>query len=95
VLLVKLNEKDDNMILIYGKDGCSYCERAKTLCESQGLAHEYLTMGEDYTREQLFETFPGAKTVPQIVVNGTKIGGYTELLNYIEETGYTGTGHTL
>jgi glutaredoxin len=52
-------------------------------------------MGEDYSRETLFENFPGAKTVPQIVVNGVKIGGYTELVNYIEDTGYTGTGHTL
>ena len=83
------------MILIYGKEGCSYCERARALCESQGLKFEYLIMGEDYSRETLLETFPGAKTVPQIVVNGSKIGGYTELLNYIEETGYTGTGDTL
>lgn len=83
------------MILIYGKDGCPYCVKAKKLCESQGLTHEYLTMGEDYTREQLFETFPGVKTVPQIVVNGTKIGGYNELITYLEETGYNGTGHTL
>lgn len=83
------------MILIYGKEGCSYCERAKALCESQGFAFKYLTMGEDYTREQLFETFPGVKTVPQIIINGFKIGGYTELLNYIENTGFTGTGYTL
>jgi glutaredoxin len=83
------------MILIYGKDGCSYCVKAKLLCEAQGLAYEYLTMGVDYTRELLFETFPMVKTVPQIVVNGTKIGGYTELLKYIEDTGYTGTGHSL
>lgn len=83
------------MIIIYGKNGCSFCERAKALCESQGFAHKYLTMGQDYSREQLFETFPTARTVPQIIVNGEKIGGYTDLLNYIEETGYTGTGHTL
>lgn len=83
------------MIEIYGKDGCQYCEKAKQLCESRGLAHRYLVMGLDYTREQLFETFPGARTVPQIKVNEAKIGGYADLLNYIEETGYNGTGNTL
>ena len=83
------------MILIYGKDGCPYCVKAKSLCEARGLAYEYLTMGVDYTREQLFETFPMVKTVPQIVVGGVKIGGYAELLKYIEETNYTGTGHSL
>jgi glutaredoxin len=83
------------MITIYGKDGCPYCEKAKELCESRGFAHKYLTMGKDYPREQLFETFPEAKTVPQIIINGTKIGGYNELIKYIEDTGYTGTGHSL
>lgn len=83
------------MIVIYGKDGCSYCERAKILCESQGLAHQYLVMGLDYTREQLFEKFPNAKTVPQIMIKNDKIGSYNELVKYIEETGYNGTGNTL
>lgn len=83
------------MILIYGKPGCTFCEQAKALCESRGFVFEYKTLGDDYTREQLLETFPGARTVPQIVVNGLKIGGYSELLKYIEDTGYTGTGHTL
>jgi glutaredoxin 1 len=83
------------MILIYGKEGCSFCVKAKALCESRGYLYEYRTLDVDYTREQLFETFPLAKTVPQIVVNGLKVGGYNELLKYIEETAYTGTGHTL
>lgn len=83
------------MILIYGKPGCSYCESAKALCDARGYIYEYLTLGEDYTREQLLETFPLAKTVPQIVVNGVKVGGFTEFTKYIEETGYNGTGHTL
>jgi len=83
------------MILIYGKPGCGYCKAAKELCDSRGYVYEYKTLDVDYTREQLLETFPLAKTVPQIVVNGFKVGGYTELAKYIEETGYTGTGHTL
>ena len=83
------------MILIYGKDGCSYCQKAKALCEARGYVYEYLTLDTDFTREQLLETFPGARTVPQIVVNGLKVGGYDDFIKYIEDTGYTGTGHTL
>jgi glutaredoxin len=83
------------MILIYGKPGCGYCEAAKSLCEQRGYVYEYRTLDVDYTREQLLETFPTAKTVPQIVVNGLKVGGFTDFTKYIEETGYTGTGHTL
>jgi len=40
------------------------------------------------------ENFPGARTFPQIIVNKEKIGGYEALLNYIENTGYNGTGHS-
>lgn len=83
------------MILIYGKNGCPFCDKAKALCESRGYDYEYRTLDVDYTKEQLLETFPLAKTVPQIVVNGVKVGGYNELVKYIEETAYTGTGHSL
>ena len=35
-------------------------------------------LDEDFDREALMETFPGARTFPQIIVDGNKIGGYTE-----------------
>jgi glutaredoxin len=83
------------MILIYGKPMCPFCDKAKALCEQRGFAYEYKTLGTDYTKEELLETFPGARTVPQIVINGQKIGGWDQMVKYIEETNYTGTGHTL
>jgi glutaredoxin len=83
------------MILIYGKPQCPYCEQAKALCEQRGFDFEYKTLDVDYTKEELLETFPGARTVPQIVVSGLKVGGYNEFTTYLEETGYNGTGLTL
>ena len=29
------------------------------------------------------------------MINGKKIGGYDQLVKYVEETGYNGTGWTL
>jgi glutaredoxin 3 len=83
------------MIEIYGKPACPFCEQAKQFCEKMGLSYTYSSMGTDFTREELLEKFPEARTVPQIIINGTKIGGYNELTKYIEETGYNGTGLTL
>lgn len=83
------------MIEIWGKPQCPFCDKAKALCEMRGYNYVYKSLGTDYTREELLETFPNARTVPQIIVNGTKIGGFSELSNYIEETGYNGTGYTL
>jgi len=83
------------MIEIYGKPMCPFCDRAKQFCESHGLDYVYKSLGTDYTKEELLENFPGARTVPQIRINGHNIGGYDKLGPYIEETGYNGTGHTL
>lgn len=83
------------MIEIYGKPACPFCDKAKALCELRDLKYTYKSLGTDYTREELMETFPTARTVPQIVINGNKIGGYEQLMKYIDETGYNGTGHTL
>ena len=83
------------MIQIYGKPDCPFCVKAKELCETRNLAYSYHEVGKDLTRQELLEQFPNARTVPQIVVNNTRIGGYTDLVKYIEETGYNGTGLTL
>ena len=72
------------MIEIYGKDFCPYCDRAVALCEQKGLEFEYKKLGRDFTREDLMETFPGARTFPQIIFNGEKIGGYTELTEHVK-----------
>ena len=83
------------MILIYGKPMCPFCDKAKAICEQRGYIYEYRSLGTDYTKEELLETFPGARTVPQIVVNGVKVGGFDGFTKYIEETNYNGTGHSL
>ena len=83
------------MIEIWGKPNCPYCERAKALCESRNLKYKYKQLDVDFTRDEILENFPGAKTFPQIVVAGTKIGGYDKLGPYLEDTGYNGTGFTL
>lgn len=83
------------MILIYGKPACPSCTKAKQLCEMRGYSFEYKELGKDFDRELILETFPGARTFPQIVVNGEKVGGFEGFTKYIEDTGFTGTGYTL
>jgi len=63
-------------VVIYSKPQCPYCDMAKRLAEQKGYDIEVYMLGEDFEREQLMETFPGARTFPQIIVDGEKIGGY-------------------
>ena len=83
------------MIHIWGKPACPSCTKAKMLCEQRGYQFEYLEMGKDFDREQVLAEFPEARTFPQIVVGGQKVGGYEQFVQYIENTGYTGTGPSL
>jgi glutaredoxin 3 len=52
---------------------------AKTLLKNKGIAFEERMIGADWTREQLLEEIPQARTVPQIILNGEYIGGYDQL----------------
>ena len=83
------------MIEIWGKPACPHCEQAKRFCEQRNFKYQYKQLDVDFTREEVFETFPGARTFPQIIVGGNKIGGFDKLAEYVENTNYTGTGHTL
>jgi glutaredoxin 3 len=64
---------------MYSTEWCGYCVRAKTLLEGKGLEYEELLLeeGPDF-RQRLFD-LTGGWTVPQILIDGEPIGGYTEL----------------
>ncbi len=63
---------------IFSKPQCPFCVQAKALAEREGHDLTYKMLDEDFDRETLMETFPGARTFPQIIVDGEKIGGFTE-----------------
>ena len=62
----------------------SFCVQAKALAEREGHELTYKMLDEDFDRETLMETFPGARTFPQIIVDGEKIGGFTEFKALVE-----------
>ena len=74
------------MIKIYGKTQCPFCDKAKALAEREGYDYEYYQLDVDFTREELFEKFPNARTFPQITVDydAEYIGGYTEFETWSE-----------
>lgn len=65
--------------VIWSKDSCPYCVQAKVLLEQKGIEFEERKIGAGYTKEDLLEAVPNARTVPQIFLDGELIGGFTEL----------------
>lgn len=64
---------------IWTKSNCPYCVNAKALLEQKGIEYEERKIGEGYTREDLLEVAPSARSVPQIFLDGELVGGFTEL----------------
>ncbi|WP_298305110.1 glutaredoxin 3 [uncultured Erythrobacter sp.] len=65
---------------IYTKFGCPFCVRAKHLFDKKGAAYnEYdITMGGE-KRDEMLERAPMARTVPQIFIGETYVGGSDQL----------------
>jgi glutaredoxin 3 len=66
-------------VQIYTTGWCGYCTRAKALLQSKGVGFDEIVLdGDPAFRRRLYE-LTGGWTVPQIVIDGRPVGGYTEL----------------
>jgi glutaredoxin len=65
--------------IVWSKYNCNQCEQAKTLLTQKGISFEERKIGDGYTKEELLEAVPTARTVPQIFLDDKLVGGFTEL----------------
>lgn len=70
--------------VVWSKSMCPYCDRAKILLRNKQIEFEEKKIGDGYLKEDLLEAVPGARTVPQIFINGNYIGGYDDLVKYLD-----------
>jgi len=66
-------------IIIYTKENCSYCVRAKQLLTSKKLNYQEIRIDLDPAKREAMERLSGRRTVPQIFINDQAIGGYDDL----------------
>jgi glutaredoxin 3 len=69
--------------IVWSRNQCPYCDQAKNLLKLKGIEFEERNISLDYTKEQLLEAVPNARTVPQIFLDGELIGGFTELKKHL------------
>ena len=58
---------------------CPYCDQAKNLLKARNIEFEERNINTTYTKEQLLEAVPTARTLPQIFLDDEYVGGFTEL----------------
>jgi glutaredoxin-related protein len=72
--------------ILWSKYHCPYCDQAYKLLQSKGYQIEERKIGDGYTKEELLEAVPNARTVPQIFLDGELVGGFTELRKKLTES---------
>ena len=66
-------------IQVYTTRWCGYCVRAKALLDGKAIAYEEIALDDDPAFRANLQQLTGGWTVPQILIDGTPVGGYTEL----------------
>jgi glutaredoxin len=71
-------------VILYSKDNCGYCVKAKSLLNNLGLTYTEKKIENFLTTEALFEEIgKQVRSMPQIKINGELIGGYNQLVEYL------------
>lgn len=71
--------------VVWSKNQCPFCVQAKALLDSKGIEYEERNVNKDWTKEQLLEVVPTARTLPQIFIDDKLIGGFNELRKHFQK----------
>lgn len=73
-------------VLIYTKDNCIWCDRAKILLDSKKISYNEIGLSDDSERLKFYEKIgDNVKTVPQVFIDDKRIGGFQDLKVFLDE----------
>ena len=70
---------------VYTKDGCPYCEKVEQVLEMTGLNFVTYKLDKHFDREGFVSEFGEGSTFPQVLVDGKKLGGCVQTVEYLQE----------
>jgi glutaredoxin 3 len=74
-------------IVIYTKSGCPNCTTAKRLLDSKGISHLEIATDSEQGMLLLLEAYPEARQMPQIFIDGQRVGGLAGLQAALHQLG--------
>ena len=77
-------------ILIYSKNNCQFCNKAKHLIKTLGLEYEEKSLEKDFDSDpskMMEDIGKPVRTMPQIKIDGELIGGYNQLVEHFADKG--------
>ena len=70
---------------VYSKDGCPYCDKIKQVMDLTKLSYVVYNLNEDFDRDSFYGEFGQVSTFPQVVVDGKKLGGCVDTIEFLRE----------
>ncbi len=64
---------------IFTTPWCPYCHAAKALLDDKGVAYEEVDVSDPELRNAMVQRANGRRTVPQIFIGATHVGGYDDM----------------
>ena len=75
-------------IIVYSKENCGYCVKAKSLLKNLRLDYTEKKMEDFASVDALLEDIgKKVRTMPQIKIDGILVGGYNQLVEYFTDKG--------
>lgn len=72
------------MNTIYSTDTCPWCQRAKVLLDKRGIEYQEIDITTDRALQTEMMQRSGRQSVPQIFFADKHIGGYDDLVKYLQ-----------
>ena len=70
---------------VYSKEGCPFCTKVVQVLQLAKLNHVVYELDDHFDRKSFYGQFGQGSTFPQVVLNGTNLGGCTETVKYLKE----------
>ena len=74
-------------ITIYSKSACPNCTAAKQLLKSKGLEYTEVDLDDLERRAAFCTAYPDVRVMPQIFINGQRVGGLAGLQAALKQVG--------
>ena len=70
---------------VYTQDGCPHCDKIKQVMDLTKLSYVVYNLNEHFDKKSFIDEFGKGSTFPQVVVDGKKLGGCVDTIEYLKE----------
>jgi len=70
---------------VYTKEGCPYCEKVKEVLQLTESKFVVYNLDEHFDKDSFYGEFGQGSTFPQVVVDGKKLGGCVDTVEFLKE----------